>query len=648
MKSTIPFLLLAALGLFAAWPARADPYRGNGDTGFGGAIGNGTLTLSDDGTNISGTLTVGGSMNDVLVLYIQSGPGGFADTAGFNDQGDYRCQAISGVSASGRSVLSFASGFRPNYAIALGPSAVESGSLWQLANGGNGSLVNLGSVNLAPPNDTGPYTFSFPAALIGMIPGVRSTIQVFGTYVRTDGSRSTESIAGDLTGTQGWNPFTQTAYGGYTFDAGAVLIKLPVGLWAQRTSSSSPVARRYHTAVWTGSEMIVWGGQNGGGALNDGGRYNPAANTWTTLPTIGAPAKRLNHSAVWTGSEMIVWAGMSGTGYSNDGGRYNPTANSWASLPTTGAPTGRDYHTAVWTGSEMIVWGGYGYIFSTFTGQLNDGGRYNPALNSWAIVTATGAPAARSGHTAVWTGTEMVIWGGAKVRGYYNDGGRYDPAANTWTAIPTNGAPSERFSHTAVWTGTEMITWGGYNASTSRYLNNGGRYNPAADRWAALSTIGAPGPRQYHTAVWTGSEMVVWGGFNNGTPYADGGRYNPVGNSWTAVPSADAPVARYFHTAVWTGSEMILFGGDGGSSQYLSDTWSYSPYAPAVRIARLSPFSADVVWPVWYPTLRLSQTTNLAAGEWTTVTNAITQVGAENHVTISPLSGTQFFRAESP
>ena len=78
--------LLAAAGLLlAAGPMRADQYHGNGNTGFDGAIGNGTLTLSDDGTNISGTLTVGASMNDVLVLYIQSGPGGFTNTSGFND-----------------------------------------------------------------------------------------------------------------------------------------------------------------------------------------------------------------------------------------------------------------------------------------------------------------------------------------------------------------------------------------------------------------------------------------------------------------------------------------------------------------------------------------------------------------------------------
>ena len=119
-----PILSLTALLLLllAAWPAPADQYRGNGNTGFGGAIGNGTLTLSDDGTNIFGTLTVGGSMNDVLVLYIQTASGGFADSSGFNDRQDGCRQAISGVSASGRSLLTFADGFQPNYAIALAPS----------------------------------------------------------------------------------------------------------------------------------------------------------------------------------------------------------------------------------------------------------------------------------------------------------------------------------------------------------------------------------------------------------------------------------------------------------------------------------------------------------------------------------------------
>ena len=110
--------------------------------------------------------------------------------------------------------------------------------------------------------------------------------------------------------------------------------------------------------------MIVWGGQGVGGTtwLNTGARYNPVANNWTALPTTNAPLGRESHTAIWTGSEMLVWGGAKGVGSSpyNTGGRYNPVANSWAGLTTNGAPSARRYHTAVWTGSKMVVWGGAG------------------------------------------------------------------------------------------------------------------------------------------------------------------------------------------------------------------------------------------------------------------------------------------------
>src|SRR5947208_15661949 len=89
----------------------------------------------------------------------------------------------------------------------------------------------------------------------------------------------------------------------------------------------------------------------------------------------------------------------------------------------------------------------------------------------------------------------------------FNTGGRYNPSTDSWIATSLTNAPSARDLHTAVWTGTEMIVWGGYLA-----LNTGGRYNPSTDSWTATSTINAPEARRFHTAVWTGSEMMVWGG----------------------------------------------------------------------------------------------------------------------------------------
>ena len=56
-----------------------------------------------------------------------------------------------------------------------------------------------------------------------------------------------------------------------------------------------------------------------------------------------------------------------------------------------------------------------------------------------------------------------------------------------------------------------MIIWGGQDAVSD--LNTGGRYNPGTDSWTATSTINAPSLRTLHTAVWTGHEMIIWGGF---------------------------------------------------------------------------------------------------------------------------------------
>ena len=67
---------------------------------------------------------------------------------------------------------------------------------------------------------------------------------------------------------------------------------------------------------------------------------------------------------------MLVWGGFDGSGVLNTGGRYNPSTDSWTATSTTHAPTARFVQTAVWTGSEMVVWGGRGPL------ATNTGGRY--------------------------------------------------------------------------------------------------------------------------------------------------------------------------------------------------------------------------------------------------------------------------------
>lgn len=207
--------------LTLGYSAQATNYAGNGNSGFGGAIGGSSLTLTDNGSTLFGTVTRGGgNFNDVLVIYLDSTAGGFADTSGFADGNDGLRKAISGFDGgASRSTLTFASGFAADYALALGPSSDNFGGLWQLFNGGNNSLGFVSSANLSPTgnNNSATYTFSISLAAIGVTPG--NSFKLFGTYISNTGFRSDETVAGIATGTQGYNAFTQTSFGTYTVAA---------------------------------------------------------------------------------------------------------------------------------------------------------------------------------------------------------------------------------------------------------------------------------------------------------------------------------------------------------------------------------------------------------------------------------------------
>ncbi len=186
------------------------------------------------------------------------------------------------------------------------------------------------------------------------------------------------------------------------------------------------------------------------------------------MSTVNAPSARWNHKALWTGSEMIVWGGTDQTNYLRTGGRYNPRTDTWTltQVPDATIP-GRVNFAAVWTGSEMIVWGGVNELFQL----TNTGGRYDPGTDSWIATNLANAPSPRQYHSGVWTGTEMIVWGASLA----NMGGRYNPGTDNWIPTTTSNAPVVRIFHTAVWTGTQMIVWGGINDGAFE-LNTGGRY----------------------------------------------------------------------------------------------------------------------------------------------------------------------------
>jgi hypothetical protein len=292
--------------------------------------------------------------------------------------------------------------------------------------------------------------------------------------------------------------------------------------WSKVSFTNMPSTRASQPTVWTGNEMIVWGGSTPlyGTILNTGGKYNPLTNVWVSTTTVNAPYPRYSNSAVWTGTEMIIWGGTDGSNLFNSGAKYNPNTDTWTPITTVNAPTGRLNPTAFWTGTEMIIWGGT----DQYSNIVHSGAKYNPNTDTWTPITTANAPTGRLNYTAVWTGTEMIIWGGGEAVTMAT-GARYNPFNDTWTATTLTNAPIGRRNHSATWTGQEMIVWGGYT-DNSESTCTGGRYNPLSDSWTAVTVTGGFCPSLNAFAIWTGTEMLVAGG-DYGNQYHAGGMYTP-------------------------------------------------------------------------------------------------------------------------
>jgi hypothetical protein len=308
--------------------------------------------------------------------------------------------------------------------------------------------------------------------------------------------------------------------------------------------------------LWTGTQLLVW--QASDDPARQGFAYDPATDTWETIP--GAPlSPRTGHVAVWTGKYMLIWGGRNGAGLLADGALYDPVTRLWVSTPVSPpfSPTPRANATAIWTGNEVLIYGGE----TATPGPTTTGALLEPELGRWRGMSTVGAPPLgrrEENRAAVWTGSHFLVW--------HPDGGaRYEPDLNLWTPIATAGQPERRRSHSAVWTGTELLIWGG--VFYDPFFQDGAAYNPMTDTWRALATAGAPSARENALAVWTGHEMVVWSGtFGIASTWVqDGAMYDPTRDSWRPMSAAGAPeYGRTRVEMVWSGQAVHFFGGYNG------------------------------------------------------------------------------------
>ena len=322
------------------------------------------------------------------------------------------------------------------------------------------------------------------------------------------------------------------------------------GAWQRLPAAPIPGLAWYLTGTWTGEEFLVTGlvpKESGSPAMRSvGAAYDPSSGSWHTLPPMpGVPqVMEGQFRAVWTGRELLTW-GL------ELHAAYNPVTDRWRSISgRIGSPS-----VMVWTGRQVLTWGG-----GCCGEQSAYGAAYTPATDSWAPLPR--APLAGRHTTGVWTGTEMIVVGGNDERRILRDTAAYNPATHSWRRLPP--MPTPRTDASATWTGTEVLVVGGHHGDINGrgLYTDGVAYNPATNRWRRLPSTGAG--RIEHTEVWTGSQLLVWGGqtirMGDRTAAPHGMAYDPATDEWLAVPISPLR-GRTGHLAVWTGSQMLIWGG---------------------------------------------------------------------------------------
>jgi hypothetical protein len=359
------------------------------------------------------------------------------------------------------------------------------------------------------------------------------------------------------------------------------------GSW-QRLPAAPLTASAPPDAVWTGKEMLVFKLINadpfepGSRMTAAGAAYNPATRTWRRLPALPAREKGLLEGGIlvaWTGSEALVAGVVNGA--------YNPASDRWRPISTpdkgASAPAVSLWDPVwAWTGRELLVWGG-----RRIDTALASGAAYSPSTDTWRALPASPL-AARAGADDVWTGKELIILGGHELGGngplaVLDDAAAYNPTTRSWRRL--RPMPAARSGATVTWTGTEVLVVGGRGGIRTDRLSApcacALAYNLATNRWRSLPDMEVG--RDDHAAVWTGRQLLVWGGdTDRGTIVVYPRRgvvFDPARNRWSPMPSSPLR-GRANPLAVWTGSRLIIMGGEEfgvrGAGEF-SDAAAYIP-----------------------------------------------------------------------
>jgi len=318
-----------------------------------------------------------------------------------------------------------------------------------------------------------------------------------------------------------------------------------VGAAVERIDVGPLAPRGGHSVVWTGDELIVWGGwgdEVGSVKRGDGAAYDPASRTWRMIAASPLTPRR-NHAAAWTGAEMVVFGGDG----RRDGAAYDPRTDTWRRLPD--APFGIGaYEVREREESHLFAEDGL-FIWEAPQDRV---ARWDASSETWRVLDPTGLVGLRSGAlratrgrlyavgTTGYTGVPLLItttdldgstrwsrledgtfstsrnivptadphWSAALPDGRVvawsiglpDTAIELDPGSGLWSDLPPHNVTSCEGATGPVVMDDRLLV---------QSCDGGTIYDSTTDAWSSVDIRGAA--VEPSTSIWTGAEVISWG-----------------------------------------------------------------------------------------------------------------------------------------
>ena len=329
--------------------------------------------------------------------------------------------------------------------------------------------------------------------------------------------------------------------------------------------------------------------------------FDSATGTAALAAPSGFEGRIDRDTVVWTGQQALIGITKIENAWPLLWLTYNPVDDAWGELTVDPLPDDLaiDRSEAWW--SEWIeshgatgsgVWNGSEVLFPH---ESLSGLALDPDQGSWRVLAA-GPLSPRQGPNRIWTGRELVVWGGCDAalrlcgnRERLRDGAIYEPSSDTWRDMAPSTLPPLYGEATiaSVWAGTEVLYIVADTNGTSA-----ASYNPALDQWI---TLPAPpfDPGYYSLGLaWSSiSDLVLaWGG----NYVSNGAAYDLSAKKWLRLPDAPRNSAvrknaktRMAHSIAAIGNTFYIDGGylEVGEAAFGALTLTPHPrvYSPATK-----------------------------------------------------------------